>query len=116
MRKGLSLVPLLLLLFSCQNEQFQYDDQVTQISVIQVNDLSPSPDQYERKGKIINEISSKKKIDQVHHALIKADVESTENVDLALPSYKVHFLKENKIVQTLGYYPPDQDHEAAFSH
>lgn len=113
MRKYLSLVPLLFIL-SCQNDQIQLDDQVTQINVIQVSDRSPSPDQFENEGKIINQITSKKKMDQVRNALVKADVESTENVDLALPAYKVHFLKDNTIVQTLGYYPQDQDHEAAF--
>lgn len=113
MRKYLSLVPLLFIL-SCENDQFQLDDQVTQINVIQVSDRSPSPDQFESDGKIINQITAKKKMDQVRNAIVKADVESTENVDLALPSYKVHFLKDNKIVQTLGYYPQDKDHEAAF--
>ncbi|WP_166001001.1 hypothetical protein [Bacillus sp. Cs-700] len=59
----------------------------------------------------MHEVSSTETIDQVRHALEKADVESTENADLALPSYKVLFLKDNNIVQTLGYYPKDKNHD-----
>ena len=113
MRKLLTLF-LLFLLLSCQNQHFQVDDQVTQINVIQVSDRSPSLNQYEREGRIINEITSQKQIDYIRNALVKADVESTENVDLALPSYKIHFLIENKIVQTLGYYPQNENQQTAF--
>lgn len=113
MRKLLTLF-LLFLLLSCQNQHFQVDDQVTQINVIQVSDRSPSLNQYEREGKIINEITSQKQIDHIRNALAKTDAESTENVDLALPSYKIHFLIENKIVQTLGYYPQNENQQTAF--
>ncbi|WP_273853462.1 hypothetical protein [Guptibacillus spartinae] len=113
MRKPLTLL-LLFLLLSCQNQHFQVNDQVTQINVIQVSDRSPSLNQYEREGKIIKEITSQKKIDHIRNALAKTDAESTENVDLALPSYKIHFLIENKIVQTLGYYPQNENQQAAF--
>jgi hypothetical protein len=111
LRKCFILFPFLLLLLSCQNDEFQFLDQVTQINVIKVSDLSPSPDQYEHEDKLINEITSTETIDQVRHALEKADLESTESADLDLPSYKVHFLKDNKVVQTLGYYQKDKNHD-----
>ncbi|MYL64465.1 hypothetical protein GLW07_13995 [Bacillus hwajinpoensis] len=59
----------------------------------------------------MHEVTSTETLDQVRHALEKANVESTENADLALPSYKVLFLKDKKIVQTLGYYPKDKNHD-----
>ncbi|PFG12384.1 hypothetical protein [Bacillus sp. es.036] len=111
MRKCIILFPFLLFLLSCQNDEFQLLDQVTQINVIKVSDLSPSPDQYEREGKLINEITSTETIDQVRHALVKADVESTKSADLDLPSYKVLFLNDDKVLKILGYYPKDKHHE-----
>ncbi|WP_273834323.1 hypothetical protein [Guptibacillus sedimenti] len=111
MCKCFILLPFLLLLLSCQNDEFHLLDQVTQISVIKVSDLSPSPDQYEHEGKLINEITSTETIDQLRHTLEKADVESTENADLDLPSYKVLFLNDDKVLKKLGYYPKDKHHE-----
>lgn len=59
----------------------------------------------------MKEVTSTETIDQVRHALEKANVESTESADLALPSYKIHFLEDNNIVLTLGYYPKDKNHD-----
>ncbi|MCA0993802.1 hypothetical protein [Pseudalkalibacillus hwajinpoensis] len=111
MRKCIILLPFLLLLLSCQNDEFQLLDETTQINVIKVSELSPSPEQYEHEGKLMNEITSIETIDQVRHALEKADVGSTENADLDLPSYKVLFLNDDKVLKILGYYPKDKHHE-----
>ncbi|QHA91275.1 hypothetical protein [Bacillus sp. N1-1] len=111
MRKCFILFLFLLLLLSCQNDEFQLLNQATQINVIKVSDLSPSPEQYEREGKLINNITSTETIDQVRQALEKADVESIKSADLDLPSYKVLFLNDDKVLKMLGYYPKDKHHQ-----
>jgi hypothetical protein len=101
----------LFLLLSGQNDEFQLLNQATQITVIKVSNLSPSPEQYEREGKLINNITSTETIDQVRQALEKADVESIKSADLDLPSYKVLFLNDDKVLKMLGYYPKDKHHQ-----
>jgi hypothetical protein len=111
LRKCFILFLFLLLLLSCQNDEFQLLNQATQITVIKVSNLSPSPEQYEREGKLINNITSTETIDQVRQALEKADVESIKSADLDLPSYKVLFLNDDKVLKMLGYYPKDKHHQ-----
>ena len=79
---------------------------ITSIEVLKFTSISPSPEEYrELKGEIVTVINSKDEIKQIIHTIERAEQESTENTNIALPSHLMIFKENENIILTLGYYP-----------
>ena len=88
------------------NSIFENNTTITSIEVLKFTSASPSPEEYsEQEGEVITVIKTKDEIKQIINTIEKAEQESTESMNIALPGYLINFKENENIILTLGYYP-----------
>ncbi|MFB7156445.1 hypothetical protein [Lysinibacillus sp. NPDC056232] len=67
---------------------------------------SPSPEEYSvQEGEVISVIKSKEEIKRLINSIERAEQESTESMNIALPNHLIIFKENENVILTLGYYP-----------
>ena len=97
---------LVLFLGGCSNSIFENDTTITSIEILKFESASPSPEEYnEQEGEVISVIKSKDEIKRIINMIERAEQESTENMNIALPNHLIIFKENENVILTLGYYP-----------
>lgn len=101
----LFLLFLLILLGGCSNNVFENNATITSIEIVKFVSNSPSPEEYSNEdGEVISVITSKEEIKLIINAIERAESESLENANIALPNYLLIFKKDEQKIKSLGYY------------
>lgn len=96
----------------CQSESFTLNEDITQIEVIDLGEVSPSPEVYQSgQGEVIKKITNQKEIEEIIKEIEGAKVSSLKTSNISLPMYKVKFIQNDNLILTLGYYPADEERE-----
>ncbi|MFF2795790.1 hypothetical protein [Lysinibacillus xylanilyticus] len=97
---------LVLLLGGCSNSIFEKNTTITSIEILKFESTSPSPEEYsEQEGDVISVIKSKDEIKRIINTIERAEQESTESMNIALPNHLFIFKENENVILTLGYYP-----------
>lgn len=103
---------LVTVLMGCQSESFSLTEEITQIEVIKLAGVSPTPEEYrEGQGEVVSKITNQNEIKKIIREIEEAEVSSLANSNISLPIYKVNFLQNETLVLTLGYYPADKERD-----
>ncbi|MFJ6210382.1 hypothetical protein [Lysinibacillus sp. NPDC092081] len=90
----------------CSNSIFEDVTTITSIEILKFSSASPSPEEYrEQEGEVISVIKSKEEIKRLINSIERAEQESTESTNIALPNHLIIFKENEKVILTLGYYP-----------
>ncbi|MFE3573465.1 hypothetical protein [Lysinibacillus sp. NPDC059133] len=90
----------------CSNSIFENDTTITSIEIMKFESASPSPEEYrEQEGEVISVIKSKEEIKRLINSIERAEQESTESMNIALPNHLIIFKENENVILTLGYYP-----------
>jgi len=90
----------------CSNSIFENNTTITSIEILKFESASPSPEEYsEQEGDVISFIKSKDEIKRIINTIERAEQESTESMNIALPNHLFIFKENENVILTLGYYP-----------
>lgn len=101
---------LVLVLMGCQSESFTLNEDITQIEVIKLGEVSPSPEVYQNdQGEVIKKITNQKEVEEIIKEIEGAEVSSLKTGDIDLPIHKLRFIQNDTLILTLGYYPANEE-------